>query len=192
MRSNVGLRSNVFPLDHPEFPELLFQTRGRSALRIQLGRKAPSLREAEGSALLKLKPRQLAELAWEIPCSRCGAMPEGPVLRHGSETVEFRCPLGVCEHTEFRAVLVNLDLDMVNQGLSRYGNNVTAMVLDALADFPPGSWPGLDDAEDPVRLHPFTVRLTRTQYYQYGGLGIPHFSKIANAGLRKMIRRQSR
>lgn len=186
MRSNVRLRSNVFPADRPGF---LFQVRGRPALKILLGRKAPGMGEAEAGLLLKLKPRQVAELAWEIPCSRCGAVPEGPVLHHGSETVVFRCPLGKCEPTEFRGALVNLDLDMVNQGISRCGGDISDLVRQALADLPPETGTGLPDAEDPARMRQFSVRLTRTQYYSYGRMGIPRLSRIANAAMRRMLGR---
>lgn len=186
MRSNVRLRSNVFPSDRPE---LLFQVRGRPALKAQLRRKAPGMGEAEAAALLKLKPRQVAELAWEIPCNHCGAMPEGPVLYHGSETVEFRCPVGRCEQTEFRGTLINLDLDMVNQGIGRFGGDISNLVRQALADLPPEIGTGLDDAEDQARMRQFSVRLTRTQYYSYGRLGIPRLSRIANAGMRRMLGR---
>jgi hypothetical protein len=184
MRSNVKLRSNVFPADRPE---LLFQVRGRPALKAQLRWKAPGMGEAEAGALLKLKPRQVAELAWEIPCSHCGAVPEGPVRHHGSEAVEFRCPLGKCEQTELRGALVNLELDMVNQGLSRFGGSISDLVRRALADLPPEAGTGLDDAEDPARMRQFSVRLTRTQYYLYGRLGILRLSRIASAGLRRIL-----
>lgn len=184
MRSNVRLRSNVFPSDRPE---LQFQVRGRSALKTQLQSKAPDMGEAEAGALLKLKPRQVAELAWEIPCSHCGAMPEGPVLHHGSETVEFRCPLGKCEQRKFSGTFVNLNLDMVNQAFGRFGGSISDMVQQALADLPPEAGPGLHDREDPARMRQFSVRLTRTQYYFYGRLGIPQLSVIASAGLRRML-----
>lgn len=184
MGSNVRLRSNVFPADHPE---LLFQVRGRPALKTQLWRKAPGMGEAEAGALLKLKPRQLAELAWEIPCSHCGAMPEGPVLRHGGETVEFRCPLGTCEQTEFTGTLVDLEVDMVDQGLRRFGGDISEMVRQTLAGLPSETETGPPDAENPARMGQFPVRLTRTQYYLYGRMGIPRLSRIANAGLRRML-----
>jgi hypothetical protein len=184
MRSNVRLRSNVFPSDRPQ---LQFQVRGRPALKIQLRSKAPGMGEAEASALLKLKPRQVAELAWEIACSHCGAMPEGPVLHHGSETVEFRCPLGKCERRKFSGTFVNLNLDMVNQALGRFGGSISDIVQQALGDLPPEAGPGVHDAEDPARMRQFSVRLTRTQYYFYGPLGIPRLSRIVNAGLRRLL-----
>jgi hypothetical protein len=116
-------------------------------------------------------------------------MPEGPVLHHGSETVEFRCPLGTCEQTKSLGTFVNLDLDMVNQGLSRFGGGVSDLVQRALVNLPPETGTGPDGAEDSARMCPFPVRLTRTQYYLYGRMGIPQLSRIANAGMRRMLGR---
>lgn len=186
MRSNVHLRSNVYPSDHPD---LFFQVRGRPALKALLRWKAPGMVEAEAASRLNLKPRQAAELAWEIPCSHCGSMPEGPVLRHGAEAVEFRCPIGTCAQSEFGGAFVNLNLDMVDQGLCRFGGDISGLVQHALGDLPPETRTDLLDTEDPARMRQFPVRLTRTQYYLYGRLGIPRLSRIANAGLRRMLGR---
>jgi hypothetical protein len=184
MRSNVRLRSNVFPSDRPE---LQLQVRGRPALKIHLRWKAPGMGEAEAGAHLKLKPRQVAELAWEIPCSRCGAMPEGPVLHNGIEAVEFRCPLGKCEERKFSGTFVNLNLDFVNHALERFGGSVSDVVRRALADLPPEIGIGRHDAEHAARMRQFSVRLTRTQYYFYGRLGIPRLSRIVNACLCRLL-----
>lgn len=184
MRSNVRLRSNVFPADRPEWQ---FQVRGRPALKALLRLKAPGMGDAEAGSLLRLKPRQVAELAWEIPCSHCGAMPEGPLLHQGSESVEFRCLLGTCEETEFRGALIDLEVDMVDQGLSRFGGSISDLVRQALADLAPEGGMERRNVSDPVRVGQFTVRLTRTQYYLYGRMGIPRLSRIANAGLRRIL-----
>jgi hypothetical protein len=76
---------------------------------------------------------------------------------------------------------------MVNQAFGRFGGSISDMVRQALADLPPEAGPGLHDAEDPARMRQFSVRLTRTQYYFYGRLGIPQLSLIASAGLRRML-----
>lgn len=187
MRSNVRLRSNVYPSDHHD---LFFQVRGRPALKALLRWKAPGMAEAEAAARLNLRLRQAAELAWEIPCSHCGSMPEGPVLRHGAEAVEFRCPMGTCAQTEFGGAFVNLSLDIVDQGLRRFGGDISGLVQHALGDLPPEKRTALlDTQDDPARMRQFSVRLTRTQYYLYGRLGIPRFSRIANAGLRRILGR---
>jgi hypothetical protein len=147
------------------------------------------MREAEASALMKLKPRQVAELAWQIPCSRCEAMPEGPVFRDGIETIEFRCPFRTCDQQKPTGVSINLNLNLVDEGLSRFGGSISTMVQQALAHLPLESENGLDDDEDPAKMRPFCARLTPTQYYLYGGLGIPRLSRIANAGLRRILER---
>ncbi len=67
MRSNVRLRSNVFPSGHLG---LHLQVRGRPALKKLLQRLGPGRSESDGARILNLKPRQVAELAWEIPCSQ--------------------------------------------------------------------------------------------------------------------------
>jgi hypothetical protein len=36
-------------------------------------------------------------------------------------------------------------------------------------------------------MRQFSVRLTRTQYYFYGRLGIPRLSRIVNAGLCRLL-----
>ena len=184
MRSNVRLRSNVFPSNRPDW---LFQVRGRPALRALLQWKAPGMGEAEAAALLRLRPRQVAELAWQIPCSQCDAMPEGSVSHLGSEAIEFRCPLGRCEDTSPRGALVNLDLELVNWGLSKFGCDISGLVQKALADLPPVEVAG--PADDPARLRQFAVRLTRTQHYLYGRLGIPKLCQIVNASLRRVLER---
>jgi hypothetical protein len=185
MRSNVRIRSNVFPSDK-DFP---FQVRGRPALKTLLRILAPGMRETEASTLLRLKPRQMAEMAWEIPCRHCGAIPEGPVVHQGRETIEFRCPSGKCERTRFRGVFVNLNLNLVNEGLGRFGGDVSDMVRRALADLPSEAELDVHDVEDPAVLRQFAVRLTRAQYYLYGYLGIPRLSRIANAGMRRLLGR---
>ncbi len=186
MPSNVRLRSNVYPSDRPD---RFFQVRGRPALKVLLRSKAPGMLEAEAAASLSLKPRQAAELAWEIPCSHCGSIPEGPVLRHGVEAVEFRCPIGTCPQTEFGGAFVNLNLEMVDHGLRRFGGDISGLVQRALGDLPAETGVALPNAEDPAGMRQFSVRLTRTQYYLYGRLGIPRLSRIANAGLRKVLGR---
>src|SRR5437867_1926484 len=123
MQSNVRLRSNVFLSGHPE---MRLQVRGRPALKKLLTRLAPGMSESDAARILRLKPRQLAELAWEIPCVDCGAVPEGPVLRGQIETVEFRCPRGVCSPRDLKGSLVALDLEMVNEGLRRLGGDVSS------------------------------------------------------------------
>jgi hypothetical protein len=134
--------------------------------------------------------RQLAELAWEIPCSHCGAMPEGPVLRDAIETVEFRCPFRTCEDKRSTGVLVNLNLNLVNQGLSRFHGDINELLQQALADLPSEAAIGVHGLENAESMRQFPIRLTRTQYYLYGRLGLPRLSRIANAGLRRILGRE--
>jgi hypothetical protein len=116
-------------------------------------------------------------------------MPEGPVLRDAVETVEFRCPFRTCEDKRSTGVLVNLNLNLVNQGLSRFHGDINELLQQALADLPSEAAIGVHGLENAESMRQFSIRLTRTQYYLYGRLGLPRLSRIANASLRRILGR---
>lgn len=76
---------------------------------------------------------------------------------------------------------------MVNRGLRRFGGDVSNLVQRALANLPRGTDGHSHAVGDPTRLRQFPVRLSRTQYYLYGRLGIPRLSQIVSASLRELL-----
>src|SRR5260370_28753118 len=94
-RSNVKLRSNVFSSAgkfRAAFPQ---QINGAAALKKYLAVIAPHT-EPSAAARHHLQPRQQAQLAYELPCSECGAIPEGPVRTPEGIELHFRCPRSEC------------------------------------------------------------------------------------------------
>ena len=79
-----------------------------------------------------LTPRQIAESAWQVPCT-CGAIPEGPVRSTTQIDIEFRCPNGHCESTNYRNRLCLLDIALVDRCTKVFGMDIRAVVTKALA-----------------------------------------------------------
>jgi hypothetical protein len=165
-KSNITVRSNVFVRKHSELKDdvaFIQQVRGRSALLKLLGR-IPS---QSGTVLFRdrrLSQRQIAELAWEVPCAECGAIPEGPVTRMGHEEIEFRCPRGRCGQVNLRGRTVLLDPDLVQRAIAGSTRSLTEVVQLALKEFTP------EDRASFVQTslkRPFPIRVTLSQHYFY-------------------------
>jgi len=175
---NVKLRPNVCRSGDPQYAQYL---RGSDTIIAYLARQFPTEDLFAAARFARLRPRQIAELAWSSRCP-CGVIHEGPVLRDGVELIEFRDPAGRCAMPAIFAVPVNLALSLVG---SHNAHELSLWLREALADLP------LEDpAEEDLPLGrqlPTCVRLTRTQYYFYSKIGIPAFSRIANAALRKYL-----
>jgi len=163
-KSNITVRSNVFVRKHAELKDdigFIRQVRGRSALLKLLGR-IPS---QAGTLLFRdkrLSQRQIAELAWEVPCAECGAIPEGPVTRMGHEEIEFRCPRGRCGQANLRGRTVLLDQDLVHRVLSGSTTSLTDVVQLALKEYIPETRTSFVQTSLKRR---FSIRVTLSQHY---------------------------
>ncbi len=177
--ANVRLRANVCRSGDPDYIRHL---RGAEAISAYLKHHFPTEDLYTAARISGLRPRQIAELAWSDRCD-CGAIHEGPVLRNGTETIEFRDSAGRCALPAVWAITVQLDLALVG---NHNAHEVSRWLSEALADLP------VQTPRNEVRPIPqsvqICVRLTRTQYYFYSQLGIPAFSQIANAALSKYLK----
>lgn len=164
MKPNITVRSNVFVRTQAELrndSDFIAQVRGRVALLKLLGRIS-SLPDAV-SEKTGLSQRQVAELAWEVPCAECGALPEGPITRIGQEEIEFRCPKGQCEQNKLRGRTVLLDPQLVQEAISRWSKPLNEVIQDALKRYRKES--GQSVPSDSTRKRPFTIRITLSQHY---------------------------
>jgi hypothetical protein len=130
MKSNVAIRSNIFvraPGIASEDFAFIQQVRGKHALS-----KLIQYLAAFDSSNGPLSQRQVAELAWETPCAKCGAIPEGPVTKDGKLEIVFRCPLGTCQVTGVRARTVLLDYRVVTSVTAAYQLPLSDLVQQAL------------------------------------------------------------
>lgn len=185
MKSNITVRSNVYVRSHLNLKDdtaFIRQVRGRSALlkllvRISLRNDALLLRDK------RLSQRQIAELAWEVPCAECGAIPEGPVTRIGREEIEFRCPKGRCDQLSLRGRTVLLDPNLVQRAVSGSTKRLTEVVQDALKEYQHED--GTLFVETPLK-RPFTIRVTLSQHYFYSDrdieLALEQFTQRARRG----------
>jgi hypothetical protein len=158
-RSNVTIRSNVYirasvPLDQDK--AFLAQVRGRTALITLLRRIAPD-KGLQAAARESLTARQIADVAWQVPCV-CGAYPEGPIVANGNVEIQFRCPNSTCKPTNSRPRITLLDAELVDRCAKTFGMMVPDLVTLALAT------PQTTYAPDPTRRRlPYTIRLTLFQ-----------------------------
>ena len=162
-RQNVTIRSNVFVRngaelrnDHP----FIAQVRGRSALLTLLRRLEPN-GEPLTTARKYLTRSQLAQVAWQSPCSICGAFPEGPVTRDGKLEIQVRCPRRTCAAAEFLPKTVVLSLDLVRQCSDVFKIPLGEIIQYALSLR--GTHPEETSSKGP-RV-PVVVRLTLAQRY---------------------------
>ena len=191
MRSNIRLRSNVYLAVDPD--AFRNQIRGRTALRKLLRRSFPGLTEEEASRKFALKPHQIAQLAWEMPCAECNGIPEGPV-RHGSDILlEFRCPRLRCAQTHGSGVkatgrFVNLSLALVDKTIGQYQADISSILQKALSLKGISTKDAISQSADVLQ---FTVRLSRTQYYMYMHESLREFSARASASLMRLLEKDN-
>lgn len=162
MKSNVAIRSNLFirlAVPVKEDRRFVRQVRGKTSL-CKLIAQFPEL-ELSGYRNGLLSQRQVAELVWETPCTKCGAIPEGPICRNGNLEIAFRCPLDVCKAAAYRARTVSLDHNIVRKVTSALGLTLSEVVDIALRNID-GKQLSAIGIESSRR--PFTVRLSPSQY----------------------------
>jgi hypothetical protein len=162
MKSNVAIRSNLFvrqPVSAKEDRNFVKQVRGKTALA-KLVAQFPELEPGSPSRLLN--QRQVAELVWETPCTRCGAVPEGQIWRNGQLELVFRCPLTECRAASYRARTVSLDHNIVTKATTALGLPLSEVVSIALRDIDSKSLLTVGIAS---LRRPFTVRLSPSQYH---------------------------
>jgi hypothetical protein len=165
VKPNVTVRSNIFVRSHFQLrddSDFIAQVRGRTALLCLLGRIS-SLSNVLMAARACLSQRQVAEIAWEVPCVECSALPEGAITRMGHEEVEFRCPKGKCEQSKLRGRTILLDPQLVQLATSRWGKPLSEVLQDALKSYrKEASQNGLSES---THKRPFTIRTTLSQHY---------------------------
>lgn len=164
MKPNIIIRSNVFirsSIDIIKDSNFLLQVRGRKALVSVLRRISPST-DLQSAARAHLSQRQVAQVAWEVPCADCGEFPEGAVKRAGKEEIEFRCPKLRCPSRHMVGRRVLLDPELVEQVISSLGDPLSEIVAVALAGYEKSTTgpPALASSR-----RPYTIRLTASQYY---------------------------
>ena len=165
MKPNITVRSNVFVRSQSELREdsdFIAQVRGRTAL-LRLLSRISSLSDALMSARACLSQRQVAEIAWEVPCAQCGALPEGAITRMGHEEVEFRCPKGKCEQSKLRGRTILLDPELVQEVTSRWGKPLNEVTQEVLRQYRKESSKGV--LSESTGKRPFTIRITLSQHY---------------------------
>lgn len=182
-RSNLKLRSNLFPGQGNGATALKYQISGAAALKKYLVQLAPGS-DLAAAARLHLRPWQQAQLAYELPCSECGAVPEGPVRTPTGIELEFRCPRGRCGNARAFSLTVDLSLELVQAAMRRFGIDAFAVIGRAFCDWSQrvgsGGPPSAPTIQRPIRVN-------RTQYYLYSMETLPRVSAIANACLLKLL-----
>lgn len=163
-KPNITIRSNVFVRDSAELRSdriFIAQVRGRSALLHLLKRIEPNS-DLAVTAQKYLTRTQLAEVAWQAPCSICGAFPEGPVTHHGTLEVQFRCPRSTCSASELLPRTVVLSLDLVRRCSDVFKKPIGEIVQDALKVRQAAP---AEEPRNSVMRVPVVVRLTLGQRY---------------------------
>ena len=182
-KSNVKLRSNVFPSAgkfRAAFPQ---QINGAAALKKYLAVIAPHT-EPSAAARHHLQPRQQAQLAYELPCSECGAIPEGPVRTPEGIELHFRCPRSECREARTAARTVDLSVEIMNHLSTRFGSTLWAEVMRAINNWAASAGDGIAPSG---RTFQRPIRLTRTQFYLYRYETLPRLSAIVNSCLIKAL-----
>jgi len=177
LRVNIAQRSNVHLTS-----QCSQHARGRPALITLLRRLAPASPESEAARRL-LTPRQRAELAQQQRCDRCGAIPEGPVLRDGEIVLELRCPLERCAADRPTTTRVKLSLELLNLGLETFGGDPSLLLQRLLIHQPVDASRGIP--ADHIGY--LSVRLTPTQYFIYRHYSLDEFSAVVNTELVKAL-----
>jgi hypothetical protein len=133
-KPNITIRSNVFVRSTAELRTdnaFIAQVRGRIALLHLLKRLGPN-GDLLTTARKYLTRTQLAQVAWQSPCSICGAFPEGPVTRDGTLEIQFRCPRNTCSASEFLPRSVLLSLDLVRRCSDVFKRPIGEIIQEAL------------------------------------------------------------
>ena len=164
MISNVAARSNVFIRRSASIasdPDFIRQVRGRVALLHVLDKLSEGDRSINAARRF-LTRAQVAEAAWQSPCLRCGAYPEGPVHTSGGVDVVFRCPLGTCTSTDLPPFPVAIDQSLLRALSSTTYRDLSETIRQALNSEVSGE--RVASPPETVRVT-VAIRLTRTQRY---------------------------
>ena len=183
LKSNLKLRSNLFPSIGKYKTRLHRQISGAPALKKYLAEVTPRT-EFAAAARKHLQPWQQAQLAYELPCSECGATPEGPVRTASGLELQFRCPRGLCQDSRSFARTVDLGVALIERVRQRFGGDVSMIASSALCKWShavgEGSSPLAPTTQRPIRM-------SRTQHYLYRFETLPRLSAIVNACLLKLL-----
>lgn len=171
MKPNITVRPNVFIRSSSELSKdhkFLLEVRGRNALVKVLRRISPSS-DLQSAARAHLSQRQVAEIAWDLPCADCGEFPEGTVTRNGQQEIQFRCPKKRCPSRQWVGRRVLLDPQLVERLLSSFGESLTEVSGVALAGYQKSTRPQLPA---PKVRRPYTIGLTPSQNYFFSDADI--------------------
>jgi hypothetical protein len=136
------------------------------------------------AARVYLRPWQQAQLAYELPCSECGAIPEGPVRTPGGIELDFRCPRGHCDNSRGFALIVDLSLDFVQRAAQRSGGDVFARIGRGFCEWSQSVGAGSPPSKPTIQR---PIRVNRTMHYLYSLESLPQVSAIMNACLLKLL-----
>jgi len=182
MKSNVRLRSNVFLRGDAAYERCV---RGSEAVVKMLERKNPQLCGNRDDWLLLreaslLEPRQILDVAWQVPCARCGSRPEG--LVHGE--IQFRCPLGSCAAGAPRARTINLTPELLTR-VTACSADIHQMVQAALSQY--GREYPRGNNLPPRQQFPIVVKLKPYQHLVYSGWTPKELSDHVELALLRLI-----
>jgi hypothetical protein len=172
------LRSNLFGPSRT-LANVGIEVRGAPALRKYLDRVAPGV-PRNIAVREHLRPWQQAQIAYELGCETCGALPEGRVRTPDGDRIEFRCPSGFCEHSRSRARIINVDINVLERFRARYGWDISPIIQRALYRF---SVPMASGRSLGERWTQMPVRLSPTQYYLYNFESLLGLSELVHACL---------
>jgi hypothetical protein len=102
-------------------------------------------------------------MSWERRCFRCGAIPEGVVLRNARESVQFRCPLGECKHSETKARIIHMERRLLDDVTRKYRLPISECLLQIIGTVQPKDTLALRRAG----TVPVTLRLPLSVHYFY-------------------------
>jgi len=182
MKANVRLRSNVVVRGNASFERCV---RGSEAVVKLLERKSPQLRGNYDKWQLfreasVLAPGQILDVAWQVPCARCGSRPEGLVRCE----IQFRCPLGRCVADVPRARTINFTLDLLTRAKSHSGD-IHRTVQAALEQY--GREYSRESPLQPRQQIPIVVRLKPYQHLVYSGWTPKELSDHVELALLRLI-----
>lgn len=174
----------MFPNTERYKDRLPQQIRGAAALKKYLALVAPG-EPLPRAAREWLSPAQQCQLAYEVPCARCGAVPEGLVRVGSTREVQFRCPRGICHAGRSFARCVDIEVRLLNNLSSRFGPGTE---ISSIAQRALRAWAGEAGHGEPPAGQTIQrpIRLTATQYYMYEFETLPGLSAILNVCLRKL------
>jgi|ERR1035441_3031692 hypothetical protein len=182
MKANVRLRSNVVLRGDAMYERCV---RGSDAVIKLLERKCPQLRgNSDGWVLFReasaLEPAQILDVAWQVPCARCGCRPEGLVRG----TIQFRCPLGRCTADKPHARTIDFTPELLARVKSCAGD-IHQTVQAALEQY--GREYSRETSLKPRQQFPIVVRLKPYQHLMYGGWTPKELSDLVEFALLRLI-----